>query len=103
MNSSLPMPYQAHSVSQNGASGAATSCGAGNRRFGARPNKPAKLSSMRAGRSAAYSALQASLHEESFELDVLVATSDGWRRPFLRISSDWESGCVRDVAISFCR
>lgn len=103
MHSSLPTPYQAQSLSENSVSGAPASRSAHNALSGARPNKPANLSLGRAGRSATRLATFASSNEESFELDVLIPTPNGWRRPVIRISSDWESGCIRDVAISFSR
>jgi hypothetical protein len=97
------MPYQTHSTSQNAGSGAATSLGAGYNRSGKKRKKPAKLSLVRGRSSAASSTLEASLHEETFELDLLVPTTSGWRRPSLRISAYCEFGVVRDVAISFDR
>jgi len=100
MNSSLSIPYHAHSNSQNADSGMVTSPNAGHVRSGKRRTKASKLGRMR---SALSSDLEANMHEESFELDLLLPTSSGWRRPSLRISANYESGVVRDVVISFDR
>lgn len=100
MNSSLSNSYQAHSNSQDAGSGALTSPSAGRVRFRKRRAKASQLARLRRALS---SDLEASVHEEFFELDLLIPTTSGWRRPSLRISADCEFGVIRDVAISFDR